>query len=477
MGEALDEERANMLKFVEDGHYSPTHAEIWAKKFGRATFASGPNPVAPNPMLIDRWTLSMAAAWFIWRSYDAVRHQTAEAREGWKIWESISPSKGPSGRHQVKQSFADSLVRNIKYRLVNIHQPILRRVFFEATWDRALSRLDDLPWHRPTRNAPDPAADFPFSRFMIALQTGKLLVTNTVGKNGEGVLETPEFWVDNFRRYSWPITNRPPFFREEAYSVSRQAVIDAEAEIARNEFEQPVVGLEQALGWIAYQNTDNFRSLGQSDLIGKQYYNQLYDHDYRNLQADEKLFVTIVEGQLKGYREGAELTLRERMEMKSIWDATGVRFFRNDLIEIWPDQSTRTRDQGLRTPRLPAGKSVDTTEEPRGAQAAIADEDFSLSKPSHTAAPSSIEARGRPAGVARKTGPRPAKFEAVKEAMFKAVEKDPTAAERLQKMTEKEFQHEFGDISRHLAQKARAALSQFVGVGDSDKSPTTPDKV
>jgi hypothetical protein len=43
--------------------------------------------------------------------------------------------------------------------------------------------------------------------------------------------------------------------------MSRQAVIDAEAGIARNEFEQPVVGLEQALGWVAYQNTDNFRSL------------------------------------------------------------------------------------------------------------------------------------------------------------------------------------------------------------------------
>jgi hypothetical protein len=304
---------------------------------------------------------------------------------------------------------------------------------------------------------------------MAALQTGKLIATDTQARNGEGVLETPEYWADNFRRYAWPIADRLPFVREDAYSMSRQAVIDAEAGIARNEFEQPVVGLEQALGWVAYQNTDNFRSLRQSDLKGKPYYNQLYVHDYRTLQPDDPLFASIIEGRLKGYRKGAELTLRERIEMKSLWDSSDVKFFRKDLMEMWPDQSERGRGEGSQPLRFRAAKSVDATVAFSSALPAIADEDVPPSDPPRTEEPSSIRANRRAEPVARKTGPRPAKFEAVKEVMFKAIENDPTAAERFRKMTEKELQHAFGNISRHLAQKVRTALLQIVDVGNSDK--------
>ena len=118
-------------------------------------------------------------------------------------------------------------------------------------------------------------------------------------------------------------------------------VIGAEALIARREFDRPIVGPEQAIGWIAYRNLDNFRSLGKIDLRGKRYYGARYDSDYGTIRPEKELFEALVEGRIKGYRrfeekignfrKWKELTLTDRMDLKSIWDASSIWFFRSQL--------------------------------------------------------------------------------------------------------------------------------------------------
>ena len=44
---------------------------------------SFPNIAAFDPMQEEKWTLPMAAAWFIWRSTDAVRDQWIRYRRAW----------------------------------------------------------------------------------------------------------------------------------------------------------------------------------------------------------------------------------------------------------------------------------------------------------------------------------------------------------------------------------------------------------
>ena len=53
---------------------------------------------------------------------------------------------------------------------------------------------------------------------------------------------------------------------------------------------------------------ENFRSLGKFDLRGKQYYGASYESDYSILRPEHELFVALVAGQIKGYRDGEELT-------------------------------------------------------------------------------------------------------------------------------------------------------------------------
>ena len=86
MSEALDRERNRVFIAVKNGRMAPEEAEALAKEKGFERFEATPDPSAFDPMTEAEWTLPMAAAWFIWRSPDAVRDQWDLARKGWKKW-------------------------------------------------------------------------------------------------------------------------------------------------------------------------------------------------------------------------------------------------------------------------------------------------------------------------------------------------------------------------------------------------------
>jgi hypothetical protein len=75
MNENGDRERDRVCAQVEANERTPQEAEAWAASKGQSPFESRPDVSGFDPSKEYRWTLPMAAAWCIWRDYEAVRDQ------------------------------------------------------------------------------------------------------------------------------------------------------------------------------------------------------------------------------------------------------------------------------------------------------------------------------------------------------------------------------------------------------------------
>jgi hypothetical protein len=312
--------QSEILQLVEDGQFAPEHAEKWAKDHHYPPFAPGPID-SPAGSVIDHqwWTLPMAAAWFTWRSRLAVHHQSKSARIRWKRWVIVQPASDPFAPRK-------------KCRLADFGQPETWDVFSEAMQDPRIPLLQRIVRTQSSPSLSDLKADLPYGRLKKALQSGILRAIRVT--KAPRNLVAPAYWRANFDAHAGgPATSRSAL---KASICFRQSdVVRAETLVARGEFDRPVVGPEQAVGWLAYRDVDSFRSLARSDLRGKRYYGASYEKDYVNLQPEKELFVALVEGKIKGYREGVVLTQRMRMRLKSIWELSDLEFFRRDLIEVW----------------------------------------------------------------------------------------------------------------------------------------------
>jgi hypothetical protein len=111
---------------VGKGRLTPEEAERWAKDHGLESFARKPLVSAAEAMALEKWTAPMAAAWFIWRSPDAVRDQWSNARRGWKIWERERPRGVP---HNI-----------VRWRLKHIGPATLSEVFCHAGFEEQIVR-------------------------------------------------------------------------------------------------------------------------------------------------------------------------------------------------------------------------------------------------------------------------------------------------------------------------------------------------
>jgi hypothetical protein len=83
--------------------------------------------------------------------------------------------------------------------------------------------------------------------------------------------------------------------------LERVQVISSEREIAHDEFNPQEWTIEQVVGWIAYQNELEFRSLGKVDLQPPKYLGVSYTTDFRNVNPDEILKGKLIAGKLVGY--------------------------------------------------------------------------------------------------------------------------------------------------------------------------------
>jgi hypothetical protein len=112
----------------------------------------------------------------------------------------------------------------------------------------------------------------------------------------------------------------------------RAQVIDAETRISREEFEWGLWTIAQILGWLAYPNESQFRSLEQADLIGRSYQGLTYSHDFINDKLEARLLELLLSSRIKGYQDGKEIGVGEFTKIRTVWDLSDVMFVRSDVL-------------------------------------------------------------------------------------------------------------------------------------------------
>jgi hypothetical protein len=311
--------------------------------------------------------------------------------------------------------------------LADFGQPEAWDVFSEAVQDPRIPLLQRVVRTQSSPSLSDLKADLPYDRFKKALQSG-ILTAIRVTKEQRDVV-APAYWRKNFDAHvSGPNTSRSAL--KAGICFRQNDVVRAETLVARGEFDRPVVGPEQAVGWLAYRDVDSFRSLGRSDLRGKRYYGTSYEKDYVNLQLEKELFVALVEGKIKGYREGEVLTQKTRMKLKSIWEFSDLEFFRRDLIEIWPPLSVNSISTNVISP---------ISKEPGG----LSPNDKKVERPRRDKKP---------------TGPKTEKTVLATDAMRADIAAGDQSLDTLSKMPQKKLADKYGVKSRSTAVKAVVVL-------------------
>jgi hypothetical protein len=294
----------------------------------------------------QRWTLPMAAAWFIWRNLAAVNDQ-------WKI---------------VTGAWTPAFDPPIFILSHHLRQPgTLTCVFQQAGFacgKRPYVRLKDI------RDPPPTETKDPYERLRVALQTGRLRTTIVEDSPDEGNLTESEWgkddWLD-FDNLADPASDAPPEFLSDpakhAVLVSAEDVMSVEVELSMREAERPVWKLEQVLGWIAYRRDETFRSLGRIDLEPPTFFGHSYNSDWVESQPLMRLTAKLLSTKVPAYVDGVRLTRADCISMLSksdgIWRKDNLTFSPEEIRANWSRvrQGTQRTTSGAEDRALKALKA------------------------------------------------------------------------------------------------------------------------
>jgi hypothetical protein len=248
----------------------------------------------------------MTAAWFVWRSYDAVRDQLKFARRDIKL---------------------DELNRRLEtptfIRQANRRPSSVACVFDEAglaEGTRPVLRLQDYP-------PPNPLTDNPYDRLKFALQDGRLRATRLYRESTrartvsaveirrdewtdfDALADPPvERWIDDSPPRTWSSYPRWSDPKTDLVIVQREDALKVEQELCLREFQNPTWSGSQALGWLAYRNQDEFRSLEPRDLERRRFLLSEYPKDWSDADPIGVLTSGLLSGKLKAHLDQHELT-------------------------------------------------------------------------------------------------------------------------------------------------------------------------
>jgi hypothetical protein len=403
--------RARKLAEVAQGRLSREKAEEWARQQGLRPFSFKPDIPAADVMALDYWTTPMAAAWFIWRSPDAVRDQWDRGRQGWTIWERIPALRRPNSIGL--------------WHLKRVGPATLAEVFSQAGLAKEAARSPTLP--RSTALGVNSMTDNPYDRMRLVLECGWLQGSYSVADQEE---EEKVIQPDRWRSLLRQMTNsqRHPVSSAEASNDAapsgsgddeiifrRTQVIEAEARISGEEFMWRIWTISQILGWLAYGSEPNFRSLSEADLKGRTYLGLRYDQDFYAGNLEARFIDMFIHAGIKPIGGEGEEAINVLSGIDSIWDISDVEFVRDDVLAI------------------SAGNVVE--------KATDLHSDNTKSKQVPSA---SVRGRGRPAKVTP----------VVVEAMIEKVKSNIWTRDQLKKFTSKYLAHEFS-CSRDIIDKAR----------------------
>jgi len=384
-------ERKALNREVRYGQTTPAEADAILEEWGQKPFQARPDPSRSDPMAEAEWTLPMAAAWFIWRSPDAVRDQWNVARNGWRKWvcvprqvRKLGGPHGPSwkltcfGLATLQDVFREAgLTREVNEGKANIqrstesnsvHTPYrrLKRALqsgdLQATWGRLAS--DDfealLPeyWQREFEAIANPKKQ-PLPERMAPAHLGsmvKILISQgstpkplkPVQSHSEAKpainLNEMEDLPDLSLIAASPLKTGAVrlgdailYAENTEIFVRREDVISAERRVSQIEYDQPDWNLGQALGWIAYRNRDSFRSLWETDLNPRPtFYGEVYSPDFVTSDPAGALKNGLLSEKLKGYQDGEPIP-STRWIGSEVWARSHMSFMRADVIKAWKE--------------------------------------------------------------------------------------------------------------------------------------------
>ena len=432
MEQSPDQDRQAKLEMVADGLLKPDDAERWARSVGQDGFATNPHLHDPNRVnsvvssLPEKWTLPMVAAWFVWRSPLAVFDQVDTSREGWKKWVQTSPPV--------------ALDIGAKYRLEDVGPASFRDLLHEAYPEIEEARREAKRSAGPLTNSAPTRSNsrrraltvswrhgqaLAIERLQNALLSGILRAFNAT----RGVWQSPNEWQIYFSQLASTADEITPSGIELNSYFLRHQVVKAESKMTARELDIPLLGVNAALGWVAYQRRPHFRALDKGDVSGRRYRGQTYPNRFETDRPAQDLFDAIVEGRLKGYRDGVEVALAECRRMRSLWQMSNISVYRREISTVWPDH---LNDKSAAVQNL----SKVTNKQPSY-------------KNKH---------------VGEKRGPKPATFERVKKEMLNDLRSERMTAATFETLKGEALASQY-KASQVTVKKAReAALSEFLGV-------------
>jgi hypothetical protein len=184
-------------------------------------------------------------------------------------------------------------------------------------------------------------SDNPYDRMRLVLERGWLRAFRApTGDVGEEAIP-PGQWIALLRRLTRIPGNSassggpgsktvPGRLLEEESEIlfPRAQVIDAETRISREEFEWRLWTIAQIVGWLAYRNESQFRSLEQADLIGRAYHGLTYARDFENDIIDSRLAELLLSSRIKGYQDGKEIGVGEFTRITTVWELSDIKLVR-----------------------------------------------------------------------------------------------------------------------------------------------------
>jgi hypothetical protein len=431
MDQSPDQDRQARLEMVANGLLKPDDAERWARRKGQNGFAINPHLHDPNRVnsvlssLPGKWTLSMVAAWFVWRSPLAVFDQVDASREGWKMWVQTSPPV--------------ALGIGAKYQLEDVGRASFREILQEAYPKIEEARRGAKRSAGPLTNSAPSKSNSRRRALTVAWRHGQALAIDRLQKallSGllrafnptRGVPQLPNEWQIYFNQLASTADEIINSSLELNSYFLRHQVVEAESRMTARELDTPLLGVNAALGWVAYQRRTHFRALDKGDVSGRRYRGQTYPNCFESDRPVQDLFDAIVEGRLKGYRDGVEVALAECRRMRSLWQLNNVNVYRKDLLNVWPDLCDESAAAQI------LSKDTNKHSLPNNRQ------------------------------VGEKRGPKPYTFERIKKEMLDDLHAKRMTASELEKPKQDALASQY-KASPVTVKKARAAaLSEYLGV-------------
>jgi hypothetical protein len=352
------QERRTILEQVRRLSLSPSEAERWAEQRKLEPFAKRPNIAANDPMTELHWTLPMAAAWFLWRSREAVRDHSDEYRRSWTVWRRIpGPRKSDDFTCEV-QAIGDANLRGI------FASPDMLRFPHKRSWDA----------ESPRRRIPTPVGSLdcsPRRRLSGALAAGSLMATGVAAAQSGDRIPLPAEFIRAYYHYlarggalsdddklnpKFVASRKNPRPRYDRILFDRIAIIAAEEASSHRDFDDEQWLIEHVLGWIAYRNHNRFRLLARSAPAIRNFARATYPLDFVHHDPAVELLTALISGPLvaRPTTETLELGIPDPVPQswwrdRKLAEAPDLWFQKADVLRLWPPSneinSTRLRGE------------------------------------------------------------------------------------------------------------------------------------